>query len=276
MSNLRFPKFKMPRRLLLSVVLGLILIGLILGWANKNHHSGLGSFGGGSSKHNNGSAPNSATDFNKSRYSINDPASLWVVVNKGRGLPSDYVPANLVVPHVPLRLSAGSSEMLVRQDMATALQMMINEAAAQGQHLMLASGYRSYASQASLYNSYVASQGRAQADASSAHPGHSEHQTGLAADLEPSSRSCEVELCFESTPEGQWLAANLSKYGFTIRYQKAKELVTGYQYEPWHVRYLGVGLATELYKAHQTMEDFFGLSFYTTYPSQPYQLKPGN
>jgi len=217
----------------------------------------------------------SQNSFDRTQYSINDPASLWAIVNKGRALPSDYTPANLVTPNVPPRLSASSSEMHVRADTATAMETMFSAATSQGIKLMLASGYRSYSEQVGLYNGYVAAQGQAAADASSARPGHSEHQTGLAADVEPFSRTCEVEQCFETTPEGEWLAANSYKYGFIIRYPKGEDNLTGYEYEPWHIRYVGVALATQIHQTGQTLEQFFGLPNYAGYPTTSYQLQSG-
>lgn len=212
--------------------------------------------------------------FDKTLYPTDSSSSLWAVVNKGRALPSSYTPADLVVPDVPLRLSPTTNEMHLRKEAADSLDKMFSDAKRQGVNLMLASGYRSYADQASVYNGYVAQSGTVQADTFSARPGHSEHQTGLAADIEPVSRNCEVEQCFEGTKEGQWLAANSYKYGFIIRYQKNTENLTGYIYEPWHVRYVGIDLAAELYKSGQTMEQFFKLSVFTTYPVNPLQLKP--
>jgi D-alanyl-D-alanine carboxypeptidase len=211
--------------------------------------------------------------FDKSRYPTDSASSPWVVVNKGRVLPSDYTPKNLVTPDVPLRLSATTGEMHVRQDTAAALATMFAAAKDQGVDLMLASGYRSYADQSAVYSAYVAQSGVAKADTFSARPGHSEHQTGLAADIEPTSRTCEVDQCFENTKEGQWLATNAYKFGFVIRYQKSTQELTGYEYEPWHVRYVGGDLASQLHGSNQTLEQFFGLPAYTTYPAQQLQLK---
>jgi D-alanyl-D-alanine carboxypeptidase len=203
---------------------------------------------------------------------VDQAASLYVVVNKGRILPSTYVPANLVVPSVPLRTGSGSSEMHVRSDTAAAMEKLFAGAKQDGLSLMLASGYRSYNLQIGLYNGYVKSSGQAYADASSARAGHSEHQTGLGADLEPASRKCEVDPCFAETPEGKWLADNAYKYGFIIRYQSGKDSLTGYEYEPWHVRYLGVDLATKVYKSGKTLEQYFGLPNYADYPAANFQL----
>jgi D-alanyl-D-alanine carboxypeptidase len=219
--------------------------------------------------------PSSTTSqqFNKQQYSINQASSLWAIVNKGRSLPSTYTPAGLTVPKVPLRLSASAAEMSVRPEMAAALQTMFSDAKGQGLNFMLASGYRSYAAQSAVYSSYAAQSGAAQADTFSARPGHSEHQTGLAADVEPVSRVCEVEQCFENTPEGQWLAANSYKYGLIVRYQKGKENLTGYEYEPWHVRFVGTDLAAQIHASGQTLEQFFGLPAAVDYSAEQFKLE---
>lgn len=215
---------------------------------------------------------NSPPAFNKNKYSVNQAASPWAVVNKGRSLPSSYVPDGLVAPKIPLRLGAASLEMHLRSDTAAALEQMATAAISQGIHLMLASGYRSYGNQVATYNGFAKTYGVAKADTFSARPGHSEHQTGLAADLEPVSRNCELQNCFGDTPEGKWLAANCYKYGFIIRYQKAAQELTGYQYEPWHARYVGIDLAAQIQQTGQTLEQYFGLPAFTAYPNQPYQL----
>lgn len=217
--------------------------------------------------------PTTNGGFNKTLYSINDASSLWVVVNKGRALPSTYVPQGLRPPNVPLRLGDSSPEMWLRPDAATALEAMFAAAKQSGINLMLESGYRSYSEQVTVYNGYVKDSGVAQADTFSARPGHSEHQTGLAADIEPISRHCEVDQCFENTPEGQWLATNAYKYGFIIRYPKDGQNLTGYEYEPWHVRYLGKDLAAQIHSSGQTLEQFFSLPIYTSYPAASYEIK---
>ncbi len=203
--------------------------------------------------------------FNTNQYSHTDPASIWVVVNKTHPLqPLNYVPANLVVPNVPLRVP-GNQTMQMRHVAAVALQTMFQAAKSDGINLMLASGYRSFSYQTTLYNYYVRTQGQAVADTQSARPGYSEHQTGLAADVEPLSRNCEVESCFATTPEGKWLAANSYHYGFIIRYPQNGQAITGYEYEPWHIRYIGVPAATAMQSEHiQTLEQFFN------YPPAPH------
>lgn len=203
--------------------------------------------------------PPQLDEFNKTRYSNTQPGSLWLIVNKSRPLPSGYVPAELVVPNVKLRLSKTAEQMQVSKDMQIDLEAMFTDAKKAGFELMLASGFRSEAYQKQLYNSYVAKDGQAAADRYSARPGTSEHQTGLAADVGRPDQKCELEVCFGATNEGKWVAENAHKYGFIVRYLEGKELVTTYQYEPWHLRYVGKELATELVKTSQTMEEFFGL-----------------
>lgn len=204
--------------------------------------------------------------FQKTQYSTADSASIWVVVNKQHPLtPKTYVPADLVVPKVPLRVP-GDATMQVRQVTATALEGMFAAAKTYNLNLMVASGYRSYTNQASLYNSYVAASGQAQADTFSARPGFSEHQTGFAVDIEPSSRKCEVDQCFGNTPEGQWLVANAYKYGFILRYTPAEQTVTGYESEPWHYRYVGIELSTQMHDQNiPNLEQFFAISGGPTY-----------
>jgi zinc D-Ala-D-Ala carboxypeptidase len=253
------PKSKPPFILVLAFTLIIVFVFAVAPRLQEN-------------KNNSGSA---ASSFNKSQYSTNDPASIWAIVNKGRKLPSSYVPADLAAPNVPLRLAATDPEMQIRSVAAPALQQMFDAASKDSIHLMVSSGYRSYQLQQTVYNANIASQGQQSADSSSAKPGHSEHQTGLAVDIEPASRECEVQVCFAGTPEGKWLAANSYKYGFIIRYQKSQENLTGYEYEPWHVRYVGKDLAQQIYKSGQTLEQFFGLPTFTSYSANPYQLESG-
>ncbi len=199
--------------------------------------------------------------FDKSQYSLTDPTSIWVIANKKHALnPINYVPSDLVVPNVPLRVP-GNSSMQVRAVTARALEKLIADAKAQNLKLELSSGYRSYSFQVSLYNSYVQSDGKAAADRASARPGHSEHQTGLAADLDDMAHACHLKACFGDTPEGKWIAANAYKYGFIIRYPEGKESITGYEYEPWHLRYIGIPAATQMHDTDvQTLEEFFNVS----------------
>lgn len=195
--------------------------------------------------------------FNKSRYSLTDPTSPWVVVNKKRPLqPMTYAPADLRTP----AMEAGLASQQVNDQTAAALENLSRAAAGEGIHLRLVSGYRSYSTQMTIYDSEVRGYGQAQADRESARPGYSEHQSGWAADLGTANGKCDVKSCFADTAEGKWLAANAYKYGFILRYADGKEHVTGYMYEPWHVRYVGTELSTEMHRIGiQTLEEFFNL-----------------
>ena len=122
-----------------------------------------------------------------------------------------------------------------------AYNQMIQDAAAEGLTLKMRTAYRSITQQTIIYNNYVNTHGQAAADRFSARPGHSEHHTGLAIDINS------LETSFGETPEGIWLAEHCIEYGFILRYPKDSEEITGYMYEPWHVRYVGVELAQELY-----------------------------
>jgi D-alanyl-D-alanine carboxypeptidase len=204
-----------------------------------------------------------APAFDKGAMSIDDPASLWVVVNKLRPLaPADYAAPDLVDVPVPFanppRLRQEASDAVVR--------MFADFTAATGLKMQSQSAYRSYSSQVSVYDGWVSSLGKAGADLTSARPGYSEHQTGLAIDVSALPSACTLQACFGDTPQGQWLAANAWSYGFMLRYPQGKTPVTGYEFEPWHYRYVGLALAAELHSTGTaTLEEFFGLPAAPTY-----------
>lgn len=120
-----------------------------------------------------------------------------------------------------------------------------------GISLNIVSGYRTYGYQKGIYEKYVARDSINEADTYSARPGHSEHQTGLAFDINIASHE------FDGTPEEKWLAQHCHEYGFVIRFPKDKEDITGYEYESWHIRYVGVELATYLYNNNLCLEEYF-------------------
>lgn len=204
--------------------------------------------------------------FDKTAYSHTDPSSLWVIVNKQHPLqPVTYAPSDLRVPNVALRVP-GATEMQMRDAAATALEQLFGAAAQSGYKLQISTAYRGYVYQKTLYDGYVASVGQAAADQESARPGYSEHQTGWAVDIRSQSNTCSLEACFGTAPEGKWLAANAYRYGFILRYPADKEQITGYEYEPWHFRYVGSDLSQEMHKQHiETLEEFFDVSGGTTY-----------
>ncbi len=210
----------------------------------------------------NTSAKNNATKdtgFNKNAHSIDTPGSLWWIVSKKRPLPEGYVPPDLVTPNVTLNSKKSAAENTLRSETSTALEGLFGAAKSAGFEFMVASGYRSSELQATYYNNYVATSGQAEADRFSARPGTSEHQTGLSLDVARVDRKLYLDQAFGEDPSGKWLAEHAHEYGFIVRYPKDKESITGYMYEPWHIRYVGRDLAKELHSKNQTMEEFFGL-----------------
>lgn len=185
-------------------------------------------------------------------------SSLWVVVNKKRPLdPLKYAPAPLVKPSI-----SNINGQSLRSDAATALASLAagSRDAGAGRIAML-SGYRSYSYQSTVYANKLASVGRAEADRWVARPGYSEHQTGLGTDVSPvGASSCSSYTCIGSTPQGRWIAANAWRYGFVVRYEKGHTEVTGYNPEPWHLRYVGNALARDYHEGgFHSLEAYFGL-----------------
>lgn len=197
-----------------------------------------------------------SSGFNDERYSLDAAESPWVVVNKARPLePEDYVPDDLVTVSGVTFADGGT----MRQEAADALAKMADGAAAQGLRLRGSSAYRGYERQGEIYDHYVVESDVASADTFSARQGYSEHQTGWSADLYDSA-ACRLKRCFGSAEAGKWVAAHGAEYGFVIRYPDGKSDITGYKYEPWHVRYVGSDLALEMRdRGAQTLEEFFGL-----------------
>jgi zinc D-Ala-D-Ala carboxypeptidase len=199
--------------------------------------------------------PNS--NFNKQLLSLDDPSSIWVVVDKIRPLnPKNYVAADLVTLPV---LNANPSKL--RREASEALETMFAAYTAEtGLKMASQSAYRSYPDQVSIYNSNVDRLGQTGADLASARGGFSEHQTGLALDIAASPANCTLDVCFATTPQGQWLATNSWRYGWILRYPEGETDVTGYQFEPWHYRYIGIDASTQYHdEGATTLEGFFGL-----------------
>lgn len=186
-------------------------------------------------------------------YSL--PNSIWALVNKTNSIPTDYIPESLVIPDVATRLDKSNDERSVRSDIAPAVVELFSAAKNDGYELMIGSGYRSAALQSIYFYSLANTVGEVQANISIARPGESEHQTGLAIDISTISYECYLDNCFEYTNGGQWLANNAHKYGFILRYPKNKTDITGYMYESWHFRYVGIDLATALYQSELTLEE---------------------
>ncbi|MFE5836149.1 D-alanyl-D-alanine carboxypeptidase family protein [Arthrobacter sp. NPDC056493] len=204
-------------------------------------------------------APPSAASRLPRQYSLTAPASPWVIVNKHRPLkPANYIPADLVQPSVALAVAGEAAQL--NSTTAAAAERMFAAAAADGVTMTLASGYRSYATQTVTYNGWVSSQGRAAADTASARPGYSEHQTGWSFDIGDGGGACSFQPCFAEQPAAVWAKANAHRFGFVVRYPWMQHEITGYFYESWHLRYIGVEAATDMRRRGiATLEQYFGL-----------------
>ena len=203
-----------------------------------------------------------ATIFDPPKYSIDQADSLWVVINKQRQIsPLKYQPASLAFPVFPKPKVQNPFGLQMREEAAIATVELATAMAEAGKGtLILNSGFRTYKNQQGLYNRTRDTKGLAVAEKLSARPGHSEHQLGLAADFSVKGQGCVIMVCFGKTEAGIWLAENAHQYGFVLRYPKGYKPVTGFQYEPWHFRYVGVDLATEMKtKGIKTIEEFWGL-----------------
>lgn len=187
------------------------------------------------------------------------PSSKTVLVNRKYLLPSTYIPENLVEPDVKFSFSYSSDKRKMRKVAADALEKLFAAGEKEGIELYGVSGYRSYARQKQIYDKNIATRGQAATDAVSAKPGSSEHQTGLTIDVSAKSVNFRLDQSFGDTKEGKWLAKNAHLYGFIIRYPYGKSKITGYSYEPWHIRFVGKTVATYLYENKLTMEEYYGV-----------------
>lgn len=178
---------------------------------------------------------------------------LLVLVNKEQGLPADYVAGDLVdLGDLP----ATRSGLKVRREVLGALRRMLDGAKKEGLEVMVLSAFRSYQEQAAIYSGYVRSMGEARASRISAQPGKSQHQLGTTVDFTSSRVGYDLVEAFGDTPEGRWLWDNAHAYGFVMSYPGGKEHITGYAYEPWHYRYVGVEAATRVRNLGITLEEF--------------------
>lgn len=159
-----------------------------------------------------------------------------LIANKTYPLPATYNPGDLT------------------SEVKEAFSKMQKVAASEGLNIYISSGFRSYERQVTVYNSYVQKDGKELADTYSSRPGYSEHQTGLCFDLNS------IDDSFGNTAESAWVDKHAHEYGFIVRFPKGKDSATGYQYEPWHLRYVGVDMATKIYNSGLSLEEYFGIT----------------
>lgn len=217
--------------------------------------------------------------------------SFYMLVNKSHLLPADFVPKDLVRPNIPFGQEAGASDLsspqktaasnltfppdpgrftsdtppaqekfLMDRTAAACLELLFDRGRGQNIHLYGVSGYRSYSRQQEIYEESVQTKGAAHAAKYIAPPGASEHQSGLAMDVSIPTLNFQLEERFDTTKEGKWLKQFAPLYGFIIRYPRGVSEITGYAYEPWHIRFVTKPLAIYLSKTHLTLEEYHSFS----------------
>lgn len=178
-----------------------------------------------------------------------------ILANKTHPLSKDFIPDDLIIATV--RQKYGNTQLPKVTD--EALKLMFDAADKAGYKLYLSSGYRDYSFQKKLFQSAVAKKGVEEANRWVARPGESEHQTGLAVDITAKSVNLELTVEFSKTKEYQWLIQNCAEFGFILRYPSGQESITGYNYEPWHYRYIGhVEIAQKIMAENLTFEAYLG------------------
>ena len=207
------------------------------------------------------------TDYLYPRLATGFAGSEWVVVNKHRPLsPLDFEPQ---VREIQSSDSLDNSRGLeLREVAAAALEQLAAEMYFQGVgQIFVNSAYRSFEYQSELFVEKVGQYGEAEALLRSAKAGHSEHQTGLAVDVSVPAQGCAIMQCFGDTVAGKWIAENAWKYGYVVRYEQDTTSVTGYTYEPWHLRYVGKDIS-RMYSEDgiHTLEEFWGYPAAENYP----------
>jgi LAS superfamily LD-carboxypeptidase LdcB len=193
----------------------------------------------------------------QNRQMVLNTQSILLLVNKVRNLSSTYVPGDLTKPSVRFTFSEDVPRRYMRYNAAKALEKLFSAASDAGYKLYGVSGYRSYATQKAIFDKRAAERGEEVANKTSARPGQSEHQTGLAMDISSKAVDYRLVTSFGDTAEGKWVKKNAHRFGFIIRYPKGKETITGYSYEPWHLRYVGITAAKYIYEHGLTLEEYF-------------------
>lgn len=189
---------------------------------------------------------------------VDNPLDMLVLVNKNHALPEGYEPNDLIAPNVRFPFTQDLPKRYMRQEAAHALEDLFKASDKAGLDLFAQSGYRSYNRQVAIFASYVEKDGQEAANKYSARPGESEHQTGLTMDVTSPDINFNLNTNFAKTEEGKWVKNHAHEYGFIIRYPEDKVNITKYQYEPWHLRYVGKEVASVIYEEGITLEMYLG------------------
>jgi len=184
--------------------------------------------------------------------------SYTQLINRDYPLPEDYEPDDLVVPDVNFSFNGVNDKRKLRKKAANALETLFEAAEEDNVYLYGVSGYRSYNRQSQIYNNNLITKGSEYTNKYSAIPGTSEHQAGLAIDLSAKSVGLGLTSRFGTSDEGKWLKKNAWKYGWILRYEETATDITGYAYEPWHIRYVGKKVAKILHRDNICLEEYYG------------------
>jgi D-alanyl-D-alanine carboxypeptidase len=187
--------------------------------------------------------------FYRNIKKVKNPNDILVLVNKQNKLDKNDKANDLEM----LDTKYANENKLLRKEAKINIENLIKEAQKDGFDITVVSAYRSFDYQKMLFTNYVKNYSKKYALSCSAKAGHSEHQTGLAVDVMGENKDYNL---FEETKEMKWMSKNAHKYGFILRYPKGKENITGFKYEPWHYRYVGVEAATEIYEKNITLEEY--------------------
>lgn len=194
--------------------------------------------------------------LSKPEIDPDDPYLL--LVNKTHPLDDTYKPDDLAdIKYFAADRDAAARYM--RKEAAEHFHQLSEAAAVEGHEIVITTAYRSYGFQSVLWNNYVEKHGEAEANTFSARPGQSEHQTGLCTDVSSPSVNYQLTTDYADTEEGRWLAEHCHEYGFIIRFPLGKEEITGYQYEPWHIRYVGTEAAAYIHQEQITLEEYLNV-----------------
>lgn len=196
----------------------------------------------------------------KTKLRIQNNKGMLILINKSNPLPKDYRPYDMCKPCVAFACNDNFEKTLLRKEAAHSLEALFNCALKYNIQLYGISFFRPYFRQDSIYKNTVLEKGEAYARLHVAKPGYSEHQSGLSADISSRGVGLQLTESFGQIDDGIWLFNNAHKFGFIIRYPKDKEHITGYAYEPWHIRYVGKYIATNIFNNNLTLEEWYELN----------------
>ncbi len=198
--------------------------------------------------------------FYSSKIHLQKSKGMLLLVNKNNPLPKDYRPPDMRTPRVAFASNDNFEKTLMRKEASYAMEDLFNAAKKDNIELYGISFFRPYFRQYSIYRGVVDAKGEEYANTHIAKPGFSEHQSGLSADLSSKSANLELTDSFGQFKEGQWLENNAHKYGFILRYPLGKESITGYSYEPWHIRYVGKCVSSNIFHNKLTLEEWHDIN----------------